>query len=210
MKKSLFLLVLLLLIADGFEVYGQSKYYKKSEPGFGYGIKAGVNISSQSTTSTDANYDLRNIIRFNAGGYCNYFINRILAVQPELVVSGKGVHWEDFYDEMKDILTYVDIPVLVRYQPVKVINFHAGPQAGIRVRAMQKDLDTGVKTKINEYYKTFDFGFVFGVEANLPNRINLTVRYVLGISSATTDLLYVDPWRNNFLQVSAGYRFSGR
>jgi hypothetical protein len=210
MKKLLFLLVFQILITNGFEVNGQSKYYRKSEPRFGYGIKAGLNISSQSTPHKDANYDLKNIIRFNGGGYCNYFINKFLAVQPELLVSGKGVHWKDFYDEMKDILTYVDIPVLVKYQPIKVINIHAGPQVGIRVRAMQKDLETGIKTKINEYYKTFDFSLVCGVEANLPNRVNLTVRYVLGLSSATTDLLYIDPWHNNFLQVSAGYRFSGR
>jgi hypothetical protein len=210
MKKILFLLVFVLFITNGFVVKAQSKYYRKSEPRFGYGIKAGLNISSQTTPSKDASYDLKNIIRFNVGGYCNYFINKILAVQPELLVSGKGVHWKDFYDEMKDILTYVDIPVFIRYQPVKFINFHAGPQIGIRVRAMQKDLKTDIKSKINEYYKTFDFGLACGVEANLPNRVNLTVRYVFGISSATTDLLYIDPWRNNFLQVSAGYRFSGR
>ncbi len=75
---------------------------------------------------------------------------------------------------------------------------------------MQKDLETGIKTKINDYYKTFDYAIVCGVEANLPNHVNLTVRYILGITSATTDLIYVDKWFNKFLQVSAGFRFSGR
>jgi hypothetical protein len=210
MRKILFLLAFLLLIINESTLNGQSKYYRRSEPKFGYGIKAGVNISTQSTPSKDANYDLRNIIRFNGGGYCNYFFNKFLAVQPELLISGKGVHWKDFYDERKDILTYMDIPLLIRYQPVRVINIHAGPQIGIRLRAMQKDLETGIKTKINDYYKTFDYAIVCGVEANLPNHVNLTVRYVLGITSATTDLIYVDKWFNKFLQFSAGFRFSGR
>jgi Outer membrane protein beta-barrel domain len=210
MRKILFLFVILLLIASDFVAIGQSKYYRRSEPKFGYGIKAGVNISTQSTTSKDANYDLKNIIRFNVGGYCNYFFNKFLAVQPELLVSGKGVHWKDFYDDRKDILTYIDIPLLIKYQPVRYINIHAGPQIGLRVRAMQKDLETGIKTKINDYYRTTDFGVACGVEANLPNHVNLTVRYVFGITSATTELLYVDPWFNNFLQFSAGFRFSGR
>jgi hypothetical protein len=120
------------------------------------------------------------------------------------------VHWKDFYDDMKDLLTYIDIPLIIKYQPARFVNIQAGPQIGFRLRAMQKDLETEVKTKINDYYNFFDLGVACGVEANLPNRINLTVRYVFGISPATTDVLYIDPWYNNFLQLSLGYRIRGR
>ena len=63
--------------------------------------------------------------------------------------------------------------------------------------------------KINDYYKKPDLGLVVGIEANLPARINLTVRYVIGLISVTTEDEYIDPWRNNFFQFSVGYRFIG-
>ncbi len=198
------------LILNNSASEAQSRYYRMREPKFGYGVKAGVNISSQSTSHMESDYVLKDIVRFNAGGYCNYFFNRLLAIQPELLVSGKGVHWKDYYDDMKDVLTYIDIPVLLRYQPFKFLNIQAGLQTGIRVNAIQKDVVNSTKKNINEYYKTFDYGTVFGIEANLPNRVNISVRYVLGIASATTELLYVDKWYNNFLQVSAGFRIRGR
>jgi hypothetical protein len=210
MKRNLFLIVLLLMILNASVVEGQKRYFRKSEPKFGYGVKAGVNISGQSTTNKDANYDIRNIVRYNGGVYCNYFLYKFLAIQPELMLSGKGVHWKDFYDEMKDLLTYIDIPLMIRYQPVKYVNIQAGPQIGLRLKAMQKNMETEAKTEINDYYNGLDYGLACGIEANLPNNINLTVRYVFGLAPATTDVLYVDPWYNNFLQLSLGYRLKGR
>jgi hypothetical protein len=210
MKKNIFFLGILLLMVNTIDADGQGRYFRRSEPKFGYGVKAGVNLSSQSTSVSDVDYDIQNIVRYNGGGYCNYYFFNFLAVQPELMISGKGVHWKDFYDDMKDLLTYIDIPLIIKYQPAKFVNIQAGPQIGLRLRAMQKDLETEVKTKINDYYNFFDLGVACGVEANLPNRINLTVRYVFGISPATTDVLYIDPWYNNFLQLSLGYRIRGR
>jgi hypothetical protein len=210
MKKNLLCLGLLLLITSSFVVEGQNKYYRRPEPKFGYGIKAGVNFSGQSTNVSGADYDIRKILRYNGGVYCNYFFYKFLAIQPELMLSGKGVHWADFYDDMKDILTYIDIPLMIKYQPIKYINIQAGPQFGFRIKAMQKDMGTGVKKQINDYYNFLDYGLACGVEANLPNHINLTVRYVFSLSSSTTDVLYIDPWFNNFLQFSLGYRIKGR
>jgi hypothetical protein len=210
MKKNLFCIALLLMIISTFAVEGQNKYYRRSEPKFGYGVKAGVNISGQSTNVSGADYDIQNIVRYNFGGYCNYFFYKFLAVQPELMISGKGVHWKDFYDDMKDILTYVDIPLMIKYQPVRYVNIQVGPQIGFRIRAMQKDMETDLKKEINDYYNFIEYGLACGVEANLPNHINLTVRYVFGLSSATNDVLYIDPWFNDFLQVSLGFRLRGQ
>jgi hypothetical protein len=208
MKKYFIFLIFLSFFFPAID--GQSRKFRRAEPKFGYGVKAGVNISSQSTTNKEANYDIRDIVRYNGGGYCNYYVYKFLAIQPELMLSGKGVHWKDFYDDMKDILTYIDIPLIIKYQPAKFINIQAGPQIGFRLKAMQKDMETAVKTEINDYYYGLDYGLACGVEANLPNNVNLTVRYVFGLAPATTDVLYVDPWYNNFLQLSLGYRLKGR
>ncbi len=205
MKKCFFALLITFLTASLLQLSAQSK--------IGYGVKAGANISRQSTSIETENVeaiDLKGLLRFNAGAWFNYFIIDHLAIQPELIISGKGTDWNDPSYNVKDLLTYVDVPLLLRYQIIDLVNVQAGPQFGYLLSARQKDNETGDVIKINDYYKKSDFGLAVGVEANLPFKLNLTVRYVFGLKPVTTDVQYIDPWLNNFLQISAGYRFLGK
>ena len=43
-------------------------------------------------------------------------------------------------------------------------------------------------------------GIAPGIEVNLAFRVNLTMRYVPGLISATTGLQYSQPWKNIFFQ----------
>jgi hypothetical protein len=61
-----------------------------------------------------------------------------------------------------------------------------------------------------DYYYKFDLGLAFGVEANLPFKVNLTIRYVLGLNTATTGAQYTETWKNKSFQISLGYRILGR
>ena len=126
------------------------------------------------------------------------------------MVTGKGVHWKDAYYDAKDILTYLDMPILIKYQPVKLLNIQAGPEFGYRLSAKQKNLDDNQITDIKDYYKNFDMGISFGVEANLPFRVDLAIRYVLGLYTATTNNQYDQHWKNNFFQITAGFRILGK
>ena len=210
MKKQLFPLVLTFLLFSFSSADAQFKHFGEYHPKIGAGVKAGLNFSDQSTPGGTTNVDVEDIIRINGGVYFNYFLFDFLAIQPELMISGKGAHWKDQFYNASDILTYIDVPIFIRYQPVKLINVHAGPEFGYRIGAIQKNLENGQKTNINEYYKTTDFGLAFGVEANLPPNINVTIRYVLGLIPVTTNNQYNEPWKNNFFQLSLGYRLFGR
>lgn len=181
-----------------------------AQSGIGFGIKAGVNISDQVTSGKGENVNVKSILRYNGGAYFNYFFLDKFAVQPELLISGKGSDWNDPEYNVKDLLTYIDLPVLIRYQALDILNIHAGPQIGYLLSANQKDLTTGDVYDIDDYYEKLDLGLVIGAEANLPFRINLTVRYVIGLIPATSDVEYIEPWLNNFFQISAGYRFKGK
>jgi hypothetical protein len=187
----------------------QSRHFKKPQPKLGAGVKAGLNYTSQYTSSAST-VDFKNIIGINVGAYCNYFLLYFLAIQPELMLSGRGSHWKNQYYNAKDVLTYIDLPILIKYQPVKLFNIHAGPQFGYLVSAMQTDFGNNLKTNIMDYYYKFDLGLAFGVEANFPLNFNLTVRYVLGLNTATTGSQYTEAWKNKFLQISLGYRLLGR
>lgn len=180
-----------------------------AQPGFGAGVKGGINLATQSTTGEGENVAVRQLLGFNAGVYGNLFILDFLAFQPELMVSTRGSDWDDPFYNVKDLLTYIDLPLLIKFQPVKYANIHIGPQFGYLLAAKQKDKDSGDITDIKEWYNPLDVGLAFGVEANLPFKINFTVRYVLGLVSSTNDVEYIDPWINNFLQFSLGYRIIG-
>jgi hypothetical protein len=205
MKKYFVALFLSILIASIQTTYAQSK--------IGFGIKAGINISNQTTKDEAPNVesiDLKGIVRFNAGAWVNYYIFDMLAIQPEIIISGKGTDWNDPNYNVKDLLTYLDVPVLLKFQPIDLINIHAGPQFGYLLMANQKDNETGDVIKIKDYYKKSDLGLVVGVEANLPMKISVNARYVFGLATASSDVMYIDPWKNNFFQISVGYRFMGK
>jgi len=204
MKNLHYYLIILLGLYVLSPVNAQSK--------FGLGVKAGVNVSTQITTGEGLNVNVDNLMRLHGGIYGNIFLLNKLAIQPELILSGKGSYWNDpFFDDTKDLLTYIDIPVLLRFQPVKLLNIHAGPQFGYLISAMQEDVESSEKMKINEYYRNAELGFVIGVEGNLPFGINVTVRYIHGLSTVTAeDGEYIDPWKNQVFQVSLGYRILGK
>jgi hypothetical protein len=188
----------------------QSGHFKKSQPKFGAGVKAGLNYSTQYINGTANNVVFGSIFGINAGAYCNYFLLDFLAIQPELMVSGKGSKWKNQYYDAKYNLTYIDLPVLIKFQPVKLFNIHAGPQLSYLVSATQKDFGNNLKTNVMGNFYKLDLGLVMGVEANLPFKVNLTIRYVLGLKTATTGTLYTETWENKYFQVSLGYRILGR
>jgi hypothetical protein len=201
---------LLLLIVNLTIVDAQTMFDRRFQPRYLFGIKAGANIASQYSPGSKGVFEVKSITGINAGGYYGYFINRVLAVQAELSVSGKGSHWREYnysQDEAKDILTYFDLPLLLRYQPASFINIHAGPQVSYLARAMQYDYSSMLKGAIEDYYKPLDIGLVFGVEANLPKNIDLTIRYVRGLISVYAPGGYNYQSYNNYFQFTAGYRF---
>jgi hypothetical protein len=200
---------LILLIVNFTIVDSQTMFSRRFQPRYIYGFKAGINVASQYSPGSEDVFDVKSMTGINAGGYYSYFLNRVIAVQAELSVSVKGSHWKEnnYPDEAKDILTYFDLPLLIRYQPLNLFNVHAGPQVSYLAKAMQYDYKTGLKGSIEDYYRPLDFSLVFGVEANLPKNIDLTVRYVRGLISVYAPGGYNFQSYNNYFQFTAGYRF---
>lgn len=210
MKNSLFFLNVLIIFINASVVEGQSKYFKRSEPKITYGIKTGITLSSQSSPANDGVFDVRSLLLFHVGGYYSYRFSRYFIIQPEIILSGKGSHWTDRFDDKKDIVTYLDIPVLIKYQPVRNFNVNFGPQAGFVLKALQKDLETGVSSDISYIYNKFDLSLAGGIEISLQERLKLNLRYVRGLTSATNDVAYDYKCFNSYFNLSVSYRLSGR
>ena len=176
----------------------------------GAGIKAGINIATQVTSGEAENVDTKALVGFHGGVTVNYFIIDHVAIQVDALISQKGSKWSDLSFSGKDKLSYLDIPVLVRYQVLDFLNLHAGPQFGFLLKATQIP-DEGEKLEVMEYYKSNDIGMVLGAEGNLPLNFNVTLRYIFGLSVVNTEYYYdVDDWKNNVFQLSVGYRLMGK
>ena len=181
----------------------------QAQSNFGAGIKAGLNVAKQ-TTSGDPSYvdGVYFSPGFHGGAYANYFFIEKLAVQLEILYSQKGCIWTDNYwdEDVKEKLAYVDIPLLLRLQILEILNVHACPQFGFLLNA--KEIGEDWEEDVKEYYNNMETALAFGAEVNLPFRLNITLRYILGLSSATEG--YDDDWKNNVIQLSAGFRLVGK
>jgi hypothetical protein len=173
----------------------------------GGGIKAGVNLADLKIEGDGFGLDFKNRIGFHAGLYYHLFFNENIAIQPELLFSQKGAKIDFSGFEVKTNFSYIDLPVLVRYQVVDFLNLHAGPQVGFLISANAVADDE--KEDIKDDFNTIDFGLAFGAGVDLPMGLNFTLRYVLGLANIASETEGDESLKNNVLQVSVGYRLFG-
>jgi len=192
--KRVILFVLAILICTG--IQAQIHYEA--------GIKTGLNVSTQTTKGEATNVESSWKPGFHAGVYGTVFFLEQLAAQLEIMYSQKGSKWEDPYFSGKDNLSYIDIPVLARFQIIDLVNVHAGPQFSFLAGAKQIP-DGEDSYDASSYYKKTDIGLVVGAEVNLSLKLNIAVRYVEGFSVTTEPTYYIDEWKNRVIQISVGY-----
>ncbi len=177
--------------------------------GLDFGVKAGVNIANQKI-SGDYEPDTKAKIGFHGGVFVTWMFSEKLGLQPELLFSTQGSKdSEDMYD-YSIITNYVNVPVLARFDINDMFSVHAGPQFGILISA-DEEFD-GDKEDIKDDFKSTDIGIAVGAEADLPAKLGVGVRYIIGVSNVlkegesfgNTEL------KNGVLQIYLKYRiFNG-
>lgn len=165
--------------------------------GIGLGIKAGANFANQSITDIDT--DSRT--GFNGGAYLILAFSEKWAIQPELLFSSQGSEIPDFNQVTQ--LDYFSIPLLVRWKPIKLLSFHAGPQFSTLLSAVDKSGDS-----IKDDFKNSDFGLAAGATVHLPLGLNGGLRYVWGFTDVA-DLQNDIEVKNKTLQIFVGWTFLG-
>jgi hypothetical protein len=184
-----------------------------SMAGLGLGIKGGANFATQDANSLMPGVEIStsNITGFVGGVYVNWFFGDKIALQPEFLWSRKGSVSEMLSGtspggSQDNKLTYWDIPVLFRWQIIKFLNIHAGPQFSILSKA---ETDFGTATEdIKDQLKNGDFGLIIGAEANLPLRLNLTARYIYGLTNVS-EMEDIEI-KNSTFQLTLGIRLIGK
>ena len=121
MKKS----ILFGLILFGLSANVQAQLVK-------FGIKAGVNYANQTGTAItvdNTNYTTDAITSYHAGLVAEIKLLESFSIQPELIYSTQGATYKNAFEEFKNELGYLSIPVLAKIHFNKVVSLDLGPQA---------------------------------------------------------------------------------
>ncbi|MEP1095704.1 MAG: porin family protein [Cyclobacteriaceae bacterium] len=178
MKKTILTLSLALFALIGF---GQAKLE--------IGVKAGANFAN--TNIDDAN----SITSLHGGAYGLIKLASI-GIQPEILFSKQG---SEFSGGSEIDLSYVNVPVMLKFYFPGGINLQAGPQFGILTKAEDED---GVDLK--DGLKSSDISAAIGAGWDAPFGLQASVRYVLGLTDVN-DLAGGTEVKNKTFQVSIGY-----
>jgi hypothetical protein len=190
-----------------------------------FGIKGGLNVSglALSTSGKLVGAKYNSLTSFHGGAYALLRIGK-LGIQPELIYSRQGqIYNSPGYTSLRTDLTYINVPIMIKYYLVGGLNLQAGPQFGFLASAkgdlVQLSGGNPGQALLNQDLKSFlnssDFSFGFGAGLDLPLGINMGIRYNIGLSNinkytggqTNTPSFSVASTHNQVLQLSLGYRF---
>ena len=177
---------LLLVFALGFFGTAQAQF----------GVRAGFSSPNLVKTNFDANPG------FHAGVYFRKELG-FIAIEPGLQYAQKG-YTTDIgpAGEITERLNYVDLPLLVRWNFLPILNVFAGPQGSILVS--RKYETAGNTDTSTEPVKGYDIAGVVGVGVKLPLNLNAQVSYDFGLQNLN---YYNQDVKNNVLKISVGIDF---
>ena len=168
------------------------------------GVRAG--IGSSNFSNGDVQRAFTSLIRPHFGAYYGMKVTEKLTVEPGLFYSGKGMTTVNVKNnEFTESLSYVDIPVMVRYALNEDFNVFAGPQAGFLLA--RNYTEGSVKLTDTAPVGGYEIGGVFGVGYQMASGINLQASYDFGIAPFKYFQADVN---NTVFKLSVGYTISSK
>lgn len=193
-----------------------AQYTKTSSSGFG--VKGGANFTNLITDDVNDNNLLTS---FNVGFFALLPINSFMAFQPELNFSRKGAELE--YDNIfaegtaEFRLNYLELPLLLKVNPIRNFNIHAGPYAAYLINAKVKNKTTGGTFDFEDNFDSKDFnrldyGLALGVGFDFSS-VGVGARYNYGLANIGKErsiggVSYVFPdSKNSALNIYGSFKF---
>lgn len=169
-----------------------------------FGLKGGVNYSSGSK----GDFDNQSITSFHIGGMMEALYDNNFAIQPEIIFSNQGFDFIENGNESNIKLTYINIPIMIKYYIFNGIAVEAGPQIGYLNSAEFNTNSTegSESTDIKGGLKDNDLSFNAGIGFQLNNGLNFNARYCYGLTNIVNQLSDLQ-FKNRVLQLSVGYFF---
>lgn len=173
-----------------------------------FGVKAGVSLAN--VTGKDVSNN-KNLVGATAGVMADFSFSDLISLHPELLFSQKGVKAEENGGTEQTRTTYLDVPLLLRIKADGLF-FEAGPQVGFLIAQKYEfnvpGVGSGSSTSTDGTRKV-DVGYIAGVGYQLPQGLELGIRYNGGISDLN-DKSSGSKVRNSVFQFQVGYLFGGK
>jgi hypothetical protein len=188
-----------------------------------YGIKAGLNYSGINNYQKNIyqafpelppglTFDSKPYIKFHGGAFVRFTLTQKLALQPEILYSQQGYHFDSqFMNSTVDLYirqSYVNIPVLLQYKLCKGLHVTAGPQLGILLKGeLSANFQNLHETRDAKFKKT-DLSLAFGAGYQLPVLpLGFYLRYTTGLNNINNDPNRDYTLRNQVAQAGVFYQF---
>lgn len=180
---------------------------------FTIGAKVGLNLAKEYAGIKALDEDKNFKPGLNAGVFGRYAISDKFDVQTEVIYSQQGYKSDIVltdYDgsimnpEFKGSSHYLNIPVLIKYYPLKRFYVETGPQIGFCIASdftSGNDYVQNEIRKLNTDYNTVDFSLAGGVGFCIGYGLSVNVRYNHGF----TKTLNQSSWKNRVVSFSLLY-----
>ena len=162
-----------------------------------WGIRGGFNFADIGGNETD------NAMKaaVNLGLYGQKHFNAFWQMRVELLLSGEGHGAKTDFDNKLN-LVYLNLPLLVEYDPSFNFGFLAGLQPGLMLSGKSRFNDESFDVK--DQFKAIDLGLVLGASYYLlDKKVALGLRYIHGFTNISEDV--VQTRYSRVIQVSASY-----
>lgn len=196
-----------------------------------WSAKVGAGLSNFYGDITQVN----RVLSFGGGVQAEISFNELISLQPEILFSSEGskatFHYVDETAEVNSVerirLSYLNLPVLLKWSVSKRFSIEAGPQIGYLLAAKDNYEWTATITgatvqesgsaDVRDSFRTFSFGAAAGSTFNVSEKIYLQLRAYKGFSNINKGEQPEDEEdpvgrgmgkiTNAVLQLSVGYRF---
>lgn len=156
------------------------------------GIKAGINVSKINGDDLEASP----LTGFHGGAFALFKFTAI-GIQPELLFSQQGAKLDDLDGDLK--MSYMTIPVMLKFYLPGGFNLQAGPQFGF-LNSAEFDGDN-----VKDSFKDSDITANVGVAWDAPFGLVLDARYNIGLSDVSDDSS-LGELKSGTFQFSLGYK----
>jgi hypothetical protein len=198
----------------------------------GFGIKGGLNMAKLTVEDTDIDMDPGFKLGPTFGGFVIYNLTDKLAIQSEFLYTVKGGSseysisaMEDGYDVVWDgkdnlKLNWLDIPILVVFNPNDKIKIFAGPFLEVFLNGtidseyiISGTLDGEPFSESGSESEDIEsdditspgFGIIFGGAYMLGNNLEVEARYALGLKSVFKNEDRDESVKNSGIQILINY-----
>lgn len=141
---------------------------------FEIGGKAGVNVSNFTGTNSWQNAKTNSLVGFHLGGFVSFFLGNNFAIQPEVLFSSQGAKYEDATHKENLKLTYINVPVMLKYRSTGGFYVEAGPQFGFKTSETSQSIDSLAKST--------DLSIAGGLGYHSKMGLGIGARYTAGLS----------------------------